>query len=103
MGADGAYSAVRQSLYKQLTESKILPASDSEELKKGYTCVVGTTNSLDPTKFPILTTKNSGGVLVIGDEVMFCVSWIPQFYLHSATFHRFYKLTNLPSLPYLSF
>lgn len=76
VGADGAYSAVRTSLYKQMAESKVLPASDAEELKKGYTCVVGTTKSLDAAKFPVLAKKDSGGVLVIGDEVMYCVSGV---------------------------
>ncbi|GJJ70240.1 hypothetical protein EMPS_02589 [Entomortierella parvispora] len=72
VGADGAYSAVRTSLYKQMAEDKILPPSDAEELKKGYTCAVGTSRPLDAAKFPVLAKKDSGGVLVIGDEVMYC-------------------------------
>ncbi|KAF9359651.1 hypothetical protein BGX26_011805 [Mortierella sp. AD094] len=33
VGCDGAYSAVRQSLYKSLTKEGILPSSDAEDLK----------------------------------------------------------------------
>jgi len=59
---------LRQSLYKQMTESNILPPSDALDLNKGYTCLVGTTEPLDPAKFPVVTEKDNGGVLVIGNN-----------------------------------
>ncbi|GJJ77181.1 hypothetical protein EMPS_09540 [Entomortierella parvispora] len=59
VGADGAYSAVRQSLFKQLQEKSMLPTGDTKELNKGYTCLVGTTNSLSPEKYPIVTKSIS--------------------------------------------
>ncbi|KAF9896715.1 hypothetical protein BX616_006890, partial [Lobosporangium transversale] len=55
VGADGAYSGVRQGLYKHLDRKGFLPASDREELKMGHLCMVGTTDSLDPEKFPTVT------------------------------------------------
>ncbi|KAF9091676.1 hypothetical protein BGX27_001990, partial [Mortierella sp. AM989] len=54
VGADGAYSGVRQSLYKQLARDHLLPKSDEEELTMRYTCLVGTTNSLNPEEHPYL-------------------------------------------------
>ncbi|KAG0266143.1 hypothetical protein BG011_003130 [Mortierella polycephala] len=54
VGADGAYSAVRQSLYKHMEKKKELPKSDSENLALGYISMVGTTGSLDPLKYPQL-------------------------------------------------
>ncbi|KAF9538039.1 hypothetical protein EC957_007296, partial [Mortierella hygrophila] len=48
VGADGAYSGVRQALYKRMDKARILPPSDLEELNKGYICMVGTTRPLDP-------------------------------------------------------
>ncbi|KAG0033898.1 hypothetical protein BGZ81_006919 [Podila clonocystis] len=54
IGADGAYSGVRQSLYKQLDDQGLLPSVDKEEMIVGYICMVGTTGPLDPEKYPAL-------------------------------------------------
>ncbi|KAF9427025.1 hypothetical protein BGZ76_002500 [Entomortierella beljakovae] len=51
VGADGAYSAVRQCIYKDLEEKKQLPASDSKAMEMGYITMVGTTDELDPEKY----------------------------------------------------
>ncbi|KAG0030244.1 hypothetical protein BGZ82_007516 [Podila clonocystis] len=48
VGADGAYSRVRQSLYKQLKEQNALPECDDG----ACTCLVGHTEPLDPTLYP---------------------------------------------------
>ncbi|KAG9071623.1 hypothetical protein KI688_005836 [Linnemannia hyalina] len=39
VGADGAYSAVRQSMYEQLKAKGVLPASDLEDLPFSCTCL----------------------------------------------------------------
>ncbi|KAF9352104.1 hypothetical protein BGX26_010015 [Mortierella sp. AD094] len=54
VGADGAYSGVRQSLYKRLSDKGLLPKEDQENLTVGYVSMVGVTEALDPEKFPIL-------------------------------------------------
>ncbi|KAF9350995.1 hypothetical protein BGX26_010882 [Mortierella sp. AD094] len=54
VGADGAYSGVRQHLFKELSKMGKLPKSDSEPLTKGFVCMVGHTNPLDPVIYPIL-------------------------------------------------
>lgn len=59
VGADGAYSTVRQSLYRHLQEQNILPPSDAKEMHKGYTCLVGTTSPLDPEKYPWVAQPQS--------------------------------------------
>ncbi|KAG0041322.1 hypothetical protein BGZ83_002001 [Gryganskiella cystojenkinii] len=66
VGADGAYSAVRQSLYKDLSDKHELPPSDAKDFHKGYTCLVGTTDSLDPEKFPYVTKENMETFQMIG-------------------------------------
>ncbi|KAG0002878.1 hypothetical protein BGZ79_002130 [Entomortierella chlamydospora] len=53
VGADGAYSAVRQHLFKELSKIGKLPKSDSKPLSKGFICMVGHTNPLDPEVYPI--------------------------------------------------
>ncbi|KAG0250191.1 hypothetical protein DFQ27_009517, partial [Actinomortierella ambigua] len=52
VGADGANSVVRAALYKQLGEAGKLSASDQEPLTFSNACLVGTTDPLDPAKFP---------------------------------------------------
>ncbi|KAF9917823.1 hypothetical protein BX616_011175 [Lobosporangium transversale] len=54
VGADGAYSGVRQSLYKYLRQQNLLPISDTLGFKIGYMTMVGTTDPLDNEKIPDL-------------------------------------------------
>ncbi|KAF9376060.1 hypothetical protein CPB97_011064, partial [Podila verticillata] len=54
VGADGAYSAVRQQLYKYLKVDNALPAADNVTLPFGCVCLVGQTEVLDPDVFPDL-------------------------------------------------
>ncbi|KAF9093613.1 hypothetical protein BGX23_003116 [Mortierella sp. AD031] len=54
VGADGAYSAVRQRMYEVLKAKGTLPESDQEDLPFSCTCLVGQTRVLDPEQFPIL-------------------------------------------------
>ncbi|KAG0217354.1 hypothetical protein BGX33_010767 [Mortierella sp. NVP41] len=52
VGADGAYSAVRQRLYERLKKEDKLPKSDQQNLPFHSTCLVGQTKVLDPADFP---------------------------------------------------
>ncbi|KAG0199308.1 hypothetical protein BGX33_011733 [Mortierella sp. NVP41] len=54
VGADGAYSAVRQQLYAFLKKEGKLPEADHEELPFNCTCLVGQTTPLDPEEYPQL-------------------------------------------------
>ncbi|KAF8934650.1 hypothetical protein BGZ47_010268 [Haplosporangium gracile] len=54
VGADGAYSNVRQSLYEQLKVQDLLPASDQEKMVVNHTTMVGLTSPLDPEQYPAL-------------------------------------------------
>ncbi|KAK3817337.1 MAG: hypothetical protein J3Q66DRAFT_440109 [Benniella sp.] len=68
VGADGAYSAVRRSLYEQIQKTDELPASDLEVFKVGYICMVGTTNPLDPEKYPVLKDTRCHFTTIIGED-----------------------------------
>ncbi|KAF9316722.1 hypothetical protein BG003_001633 [Podila horticola] len=59
VGADGAYSGVRQSMYQQLKTQKKLPKSDDCVLPYNCTCLVGQTEVLDPEEFPEINETNS--------------------------------------------
>ncbi|KAF9972260.1 hypothetical protein BGZ73_004664 [Actinomortierella ambigua] len=51
VGADGAYSTVRQCLYKQLEMEGCLPASDLESFPYEAVCLVGVTDPFPPGTF----------------------------------------------------
>ncbi|KAG0274751.1 hypothetical protein BGZ95_009492 [Linnemannia exigua] len=68
VGADGAYSSVRQCLYKQLESEGALPASDKRDSKCGFVTMVGTTDRLDPEKYPVMKEEYSFFSQVIGDN-----------------------------------
>ncbi|KAF9392198.1 hypothetical protein CPC16_003509 [Podila verticillata] len=75
IGADGAYSGVRQSLYKQLDQQGILPEEDRKEMPMTYVCMVGTTKSLDPEKYPELKDPHSHFSTVLGKSKPHSISW----------------------------
>ncbi|KAG0257906.1 hypothetical protein BG011_003676 [Mortierella polycephala] len=70
VGADGAYSGVRQSLYRRLNEQGILPKSDLAEMDVGYTCMVGVTSPQDPEKYPQLKNEVVDFEAVVGDKLL---------------------------------
>ncbi|KAF9378550.1 hypothetical protein CPB97_009505 [Podila verticillata] len=54
VGADGAYSSVRQSLYKEMVLRGNLPKQDYSPIKLDQVVVVGITEPLDPLDYPML-------------------------------------------------
>ncbi|KAH7058051.1 hypothetical protein BKA57DRAFT_531342 [Linnemannia elongata] len=68
VGADGAHSAVRKHLYATLEKEGLLPKADTEAMSKGYISLVGTTNELDPVKYPGVLEKESEAFYMIGDK-----------------------------------
>ncbi|KAF9314079.1 hypothetical protein BG003_004542 [Podila horticola] len=74
VGADGAYSAVRQNLYKMLKVNKKLPKSDDVALPFSCVCLVGQTTPLDPEEFPHMKEDHSQLHTVLGISTM--CTWI---------------------------
>ncbi|KAF8945120.1 hypothetical protein BGZ47_003211 [Haplosporangium gracile] len=68
VGADGAHSAVRTHLYKTLNEQGRLPKSDTEAMSVGYISLVGTTDGLDPAKYPCVLRESCNSSFIIGDK-----------------------------------
>ncbi|GJJ75045.1 hypothetical protein EMPS_07403 [Entomortierella parvispora] len=52
VGADGAYSPVRQGLFKWLKQNNKLPSSDDVPMPYNCVCLVGQTEELNPEEFP---------------------------------------------------
>ncbi|KAF9545697.1 hypothetical protein EC957_010560 [Mortierella hygrophila] len=79
VGADGAYSAVRQRLYDVLKKEGKLPRSDQEDLPFNCTCLVGQTEPLDVDKFPQLKDPKHPFINTLGDNKPFTqntVAWV---------------------------
>ncbi|KAG0199749.1 hypothetical protein BGX28_007011 [Mortierella sp. GBA30] len=68
IGADGAYSAIRQIMYQKLTERGVLPESDKKPLHFDKQCVVGMTCPLDPRKYPVLQDESCEVKVVLGKD-----------------------------------
>lgn len=68
IGADGAYSAVRQSLYKQLDQRGLLPAEDKRDTPLAYLCMVGTTRPVDSEKYTVLKKAHCDFATVLGKD-----------------------------------
>lgn len=54
VSAKGAYSAVRQNMYKQVDEQGLLPKKDKEGMPTLFLAMVGIAGLLDPEKYPAL-------------------------------------------------
>lgn len=67
VGADGAHSAVRKHLYKTLETKGLLPKADTKEMNKGYISLVGTTEVLDPKRYPDVLKEDCQTCGIIGD------------------------------------
>ena len=74
VGADGAYSAVRQRMYEQLKAKNLLPKEDQEDLPFSCTCLVGQTKVLDPEEFPIIKEAICQFRAVLGEGKPYTVS-----------------------------
>ncbi|CAO3572650.1 unnamed protein product [Mortierella alpina] len=74
VGADGAYSGVRQNLYKQLQAKGQLPKSDNADLPFNSTCLVGQTRPLDPEVFKHLSDSHTWFETIIGENKPY--AWI---------------------------
>ncbi|KAF9415806.1 hypothetical protein BGZ94_010394 [Podila epigama] len=68
VGADGAYSAVRQQMYKELKKANRLPPCDDVTLPYSCACLVGQTEVLDPKEFPALAKERCDGNVVLGRD-----------------------------------
>ncbi|KAF9905568.1 hypothetical protein EC991_001529 [Linnemannia zychae] len=68
VGADGVYSAVRQTLYHELETKGLLPPKDSEEVTLSTVSLVGQTIPLDPEKFPIIKDEYCHFMRIVGED-----------------------------------
>lgn len=101
VGADGAYSAVRQRLYEKLRTEGNLPKSDQEDLPFSCTCLVGQTKVLDPEVYPIVKEPHCQFLNTIGAEQPFTVSEQELIYrdVNARLDNVYLTLPSSPRLP----
>ncbi|KAF9344629.1 hypothetical protein BGX26_004095 [Mortierella sp. AD094] len=75
VGADGAYSAVRQNLYRFLREKNMLPKPDMEPLKFTLNAIMGLTDPMDLEQFPNAGAPFCDVDIVVGKDAYFTI-WI---------------------------
>lgn len=78
VGADGAYSAVRQNLYTQLMKENKLPASDGLPLPFVNVCLVGQTRQLTLEEFPDLAKPECQFKNIVSKDKPYAVSRSPE-------------------------
>ncbi|KAF9090102.1 hypothetical protein BGX29_011677 [Mortierella sp. GBA35] len=74
VGADGAYSAVRHNMFREMVDRGIpIPTGDTRDFAMPYLCMVGTTRPLDSGRYPVLLNPNTQLHHVIGESTPY--SW----------------------------
>ncbi|KAF8946757.1 hypothetical protein BGZ47_011501 [Haplosporangium gracile] len=79
IGADGAYSAVRQRLYESLRQKGQILKSDLEDLPFRCTCLVGQTDVLEQEEFPQLKEPICQFWSTLGEEKPFSAAEVNRF------------------------
>ncbi|KAF9542813.1 hypothetical protein EC957_001533 [Mortierella hygrophila] len=75
IGADGAYSAVRQNIYRTMKTKNLLPKSDQEPLKHTLNAIIGISRPLDGSRFPVAYQQFCETSLVIGKDPLYSL-WL---------------------------
>ncbi|KAG0327747.1 hypothetical protein BG004_002702, partial [Podila humilis] len=70
VGADGAYSAIRQAMYKDPEVAPTISAAEKGKLPFKCVCLVGQTIPLDPEDFPHLDEQFSQSNAVLAETTM---------------------------------
>jgi len=73
VGADGAASTVRTSLYRQMKDAKLLPRADMEPEKYKHVCLIGLTNPLSLKRYPDLELRFSTIKIVLNKNSPYMV------------------------------
>ncbi|KAF9407671.1 hypothetical protein BGZ94_002607, partial [Podila epigama] len=77
IGADGAYSAVRQNMFRHLKARGKLSTSDDKPLSYNQHCLVGVSEPLDPEEYSVLKTKTTDFEIVIPKKDPFYAVYMP--------------------------
>ncbi|KAF9429190.1 hypothetical protein BGZ76_001687 [Entomortierella beljakovae] len=76
IGADGAHSKVRKSMYEQMHKNQLLPERDLEGFSVGHTIIVGVGKPANPENYPGLRDEhcNFSQIIYNGDSNCFVIT-----------------------------
>jgi 2-polyprenyl-6-methoxyphenol hydroxylase-like FAD-dependent oxidoreductase len=74
VGTDGAYSSIRQNMFKELESEGLMHSSDAEPMQSDYDCVVGVTGPMDTKDYPLLKEELCEFKIVMGKTLPMTVS-----------------------------
>lgn len=74
VGTDGAYSSIRQKMFKELEAEGLMHISDAKPMQSDYDCVVGVTGPMDTEKYPLLKEELCEFKIVMGKTLPMTVS-----------------------------
>ncbi|KAG0241721.1 hypothetical protein B0O80DRAFT_469005 [Mortierella sp. GBAus27b] len=77
VGADGAYSAIRQHMYKELETKGMLSENDAQPLSFDQHCLVGVSDPLDPSEHEMLRRETCDFEIVIPKSDPFYAIYMP--------------------------
>jgi 2-polyprenyl-6-methoxyphenol hydroxylase-like FAD-dependent oxidoreductase len=92
VGADGAYSAVRQGLYERLKRTARLPPTDALPLPFSTVCLVGQTRPLTAEEFPDIAKEKCQFRRTIGKKKMYSVSVVVFVFVRDSRYDDRKKL-----------
>ncbi|KAG0218330.1 hypothetical protein BGX33_007655 [Mortierella sp. NVP41] len=75
VGADGAYSGVRESMYRHLRQQNKLPVNDMKPLNLSHLSILGVSKPLDPTLVPALNDEQSTFQIMLFRESKYSI-WL---------------------------
>jgi len=105
VGADGAYSSVRQNLYRMLNAKGKLPKSDNVDLPFNSVCLVGQTTPLDPEVFTHLKDSHTWFETMVSPDKPYAVSvflfflYLPRFLDNDRCSKTLERLMETPRWP----
>lgn len=76
VGADGAYSAVRQNLYERLKKEGKLSVADQKPAMFNCVCLTAQTYPLDPVQFPELSEPGCHYNNIVAQNKPYSVSFL---------------------------
>ncbi|KAF9933620.1 hypothetical protein FBU30_005059 [Linnemannia zychae] len=77
VGADGAYSGVRESMYRHLKQQNRLPLCDQQPMKLTHLSILGVSKALDPTIVPAMNDEHSLFQLILFRNARYSIWMAP--------------------------
>ncbi|KAG0283052.1 hypothetical protein BGZ96_012586 [Linnemannia gamsii] len=75
VGADGIYSAVRQSIFDHMRKDNVMDPKNKEPMKYSTVCLIGQTRALSDVEFPIMAKQDCQFIRVLGRNKPYSITY----------------------------